>query len=599
MTDVKQLLAHALETATMASPPPPDDFDRFTRYRDRRHRNQRLAAGAVALVLAIAVIGSALAVLRTSDIRRPGSSGSVVVIDPGIDQACGPAGPGDPCWDADVFTMTVDGAQVTRLGYDEERDFGYSWSPDGERIAFYHGTGVPDGGRFDADWDIFTMATDGTDVRQLTEDPGMDGFPAFSPDGSKIAFMSERDGIADIWLMDADGSNQVPLTADETDSLDDYHPTWSPEGSKIAFVRGKTPPGSNGKLWVMDADGSNAHVLLDAPLVFFPSWSPDGTRIAFVTGDWPDVRVGVLELSTGEVTDVIAGHQPKWSPDSQRLLVSVVSGGFGIVDLDAPNRLQLLRSTGWAAAWSPDGQQILFNDAGLTASLGAEEGAEPVLTAPPPGEAIAGFTESGIPFLVVRHDDGTLTAIEAVSPHLAAGNVRKILGWCASSRTFDDPFHGARFDEFGRYISGPSPTGLVPLAAEIVSEDPLKFRLGEPQPAVPREDVGERPTGALCMNTLVTPLVSPGIAAGGLTPEEVASTAPSAPMVGARWSVEGTLVVRPDGEVLLCASYVGGVCEAGAPVSGPSPTTPDELVIEGTWYVIVRPGTLEDPIRAA
>jgi hypothetical protein len=101
------------------------------------------------------------------------------------------------------------------------------------------------------------------------------------------------------------------------------------------------------------------------------------------------------------------------------------------------------------------------------------------------------------------------------------------------------------------------------------------------------------------MDTQLTPLVSPGIAAGGLTPAELAGTDPSSPMVGARWSVEGTLVARPNGEALLCASYVGGVCEAGAPVSGPSPTTPDELVIEGTWYVIVRPGTLDDPIRAA
>ena len=597
MPETKDLLEHALRTATAASPPPADDFERFVRYRERRHRNQRLAAGAVALVLAVAVIGSVLTVLRTSDDRRPGSSGSVV-IDPDINQACGPA---DPCWDADVFTMRIDGSPATRLGYDEERDFGYSWSPDGERIAFYHGTGVEDGGRFDFTADIFTMAADGTDVRQLTDDPGVDLFPVYSPDGSRIAFTSDRAGTVDIWVMDADGSNPTRVTEFENDSLDDYHPTWSPDGSKIAFVRGQVPPGGNGKLWVIDADGSNGHVLMETPLAFFPAWSPDGTRIAFDTGDWPNVRVEVLELATGDVTDVIAAHLPRWSPDGSQLLVSVIegSGGFGIVDLDAPNRLEILRATGWAAAWSPDGEWILFNDAGLTADEGNDEGAEPVLQAPPPGEAFAGFTERGIPFLVIRHADGTLTAVEAVSPHLATGNVRKIIGWCASSRTFDDPFHGARFDEYGRYVSGPSPSGLVPLAAEIVSEDPLTFRLGEPQPAVPREDVGEGPTGAFCMDTQVTPLVSPGIAGGGLTPEELAGTDPSSPMVGARWSVEGTLVVRPDGGVLLCASYIDGVCEAGAPVSGPSPTTPDELVIEGTWYVIVRPGTLEDPIRAA
>ena len=92
----------------------------------------------------------------------------------------------------------------------------------------------------------------------------------------------------------------------------------------------------------------------------------------------------------------------------------------------------MLRSTGWAAAWSPDGTKILFNDAGLTAVDAGQETEppheEPTLAAPAPGEAMAGSTESGIPFLVVRHDDGTLTAVEAVSPYLAYGSVRQLLG---------------------------------------------------------------------------------------------------------------------------------------------------------------------------
>ena len=599
MPDTRDLLEHALRTATTASPLPPDDFDRFARYRDRRHRNQRLAAGAFALVLAVAVIGSALTVLRTSDDGRPGSSGSVVPIEPGINQACGPA---DACWDADMFTMRIDGSQVTRLGYDEERDFAYSWSPDGQRIAFYRGVGVEGGGRFDADWDVFTMAADGSDVRQLTDVSGVFGLPVYSPDGSKIAFMSDREGTVDVWVMNADGSDPVNLTAFDDSTLDDYHPTWSPDGSQIAFVRGRVPPGGPGKLWVIDADRSNGHVLLDTPLASFPTWSPDGTRIAFETGDWPDVRVQMLELSSGAVTDVVAGHLPSWSPDSTRLLITFTegSGGFGVVDLDAPNRVQVLRSTGWAADWSPDGERILFNDAGLTATGGTEEGAEPVLTAPPPGEAIAGFTESGIPFLVVRHEDGSLTAVEAVSPYLAYGSVRQLIGWCASRRTFDDPSGGAKFDEYGRYILGPSPSGLTPLSVEIVTQAPLTFRLGGRLAALPRDETGELPTGASCMDPTVTPLLEPDIAESDMTPEEVAAASPSSPgVVGARWSVQGTLVVSPDGDARLCGSYVDGVCEGGARVTGPVADGPDELVIEGTWFVVVQAGWLDDPIRAA
>jgi Tol biopolymer transport system component len=596
MSDLKDRLERSMEFATAASGGG-DDFDRFVRYRDRRHRNQRLAAGAVALVLAIAVIGSALALLRASDEPRPGGSG-LTVIDPGINQACGTT---DPCWDADIFTMRLDGSQVTRLGYGPERDLAISWSSDGERIAFFQGIGVEGGGRFDMTSDIYTMAADGSDVLQLTDEPGLDLFPVFSPDGSKIAFNSDRAGTVDIWVMDADGSNPVQVTRFENDSLDDYHPTWSPDGEQIAFIRGEVPPGAAGKLWVIDADGSNGHVLLDSPLVYFPAWSPDGTRIAFDVGDWPDVRIGTLELASGIVSDVVAGNLPRWSPDSNRLLVSLIggSGGFGIVELDAPNRVEILRSTGWAAGWSPDGERVLFNDAGLTATGDADGEGEPYLQAPPPGEAMTGFTESGIPFLVVRHDDATLSAFEAVSPHLATGDVRKLLGWCASSRTIDDPFHGARFDEFGHYVSGPSPSGLVALSVEVSSEDPRMFRLGGRLPALPRDQTGQDPAGPLCADPDATPLLGPSIAPTDLTPAELAGADPSAPVVDTRWSVEGTLVVSPDDEARLCTSYADGVCEAGARVTGPVAEGQDELVIEGTWYVLVRTGFLEDPIRAA
>jgi nitrite reductase/ring-hydroxylating ferredoxin subunit len=154
------------------------------------------------------------------------------------------------------------------------------------------------------------------------------------------------------------------------------------------------------------------------------------------------------------------------------------------------------------------------------------DAAGPVLQAPPPGEALAGFTEGGIPFLVVRHANGTLTAVEAVSPHLATSDVRKLIGWCASSRTFDNPFHGARFDESGRYVSGPSPSGLALILVEVLGEDPLTFRLGDVLHPLPRASTGERPAGPLCVDTEATPLVAPDIAESGLTPEELAAFSP-------------------------------------------------------------------------
>jgi hypothetical protein len=224
--------------------------------------------------------------------------------------------------------------------------------------------------------------------------------------------------------------------------------------------------------------------------------------------------------------------------------------------------------------------------------------AEPVLTAPPPGKVLAGITERGTPFIVVRHsggEDAGLTAIEAVSPQLRPGAVRALLGWCPSSRTFDDPFSGARFDEFGRYVSGPSPSGLVPFTVEILREQPLLFRLGDLASPIPRVDGGVAPSGPSCGDPSGSRLLLPQIAPGSQTPVELV-TSPSAPPVGTRWAVEGTLVVGPGRDAHLCSSYVAGVCADGAIVSGPVPAGPSTLVVEGIWWVVVQPGMLDDPI---
>jgi hypothetical protein len=339
---------------------------------------------------------------------------------------------------------------------------------------------------------------------------------------------------------------------------------------------------------VIEGDGSNAEPLLDEPLVNVPKWSPDGSRIAFTVGAWPEVRVQILDLESEIVTDLGIGHTPVWSPDASRLVVSFPEDrGFAIVDLDRPDRRQIVHATGWATGWSPDGEWIVFNDAGLTATSPAEE-------PPGVGQALAGFRNDGTPFLVVRHEDGSLTAVEAISPHVATGGIRKLLGWCASSQTFDDPFHGSRFDGYGRYLNGPAPTGLVRFDLEIVEEIP-GFRLGDALAPLPRETGGDAPAGPLCLDTDVTPLVMPDVAASGLTPADLAATAPPE---GSRWLVEGTLSLEPDGTALLCAEVQATTCLAGAPVEGPSIDGGDPLVVPGRWLVLVRDGTLVDPIRA-
>jgi Tol biopolymer transport system component len=113
------------------------------------------------------------------------------------------------------------------------------------------------------------MNADGTNVARLTNHAAFDQQPAWSPDGSKIAFVSQRDGNSEIYVMHADGSNQTRLTDD------DANPAWSPDGRKIAFAsnRGEN---DNWDIYVMPADGSDGdnptRLTTDSAIDGDPAW---------------------------------------------------------------------------------------------------------------------------------------------------------------------------------------------------------------------------------------------------------------------------------------------------------------------------------------
>jgi hypothetical protein len=112
---------------------------------------------------------------------------------------------------------------------------------------------------------------------ELFHEPPADWDHFWSPDSSYIAFTSNRDGNDEIYVMDADGSNQQRLT---DNSAIDRQPSWSPDGSRIAFVSNRP---DKDEIYVMDTNGSNQQRLTDKPEGDRqPSWSPDGSRIAFV-----------------------------------------------------------------------------------------------------------------------------------------------------------------------------------------------------------------------------------------------------------------------------------------------------------------------------
>jgi Tol biopolymer transport system component len=147
------------------------------------------------------------------------------------------------------------------------------WSPKGDIVTFESYSG----GTFH----IWAMKPDGTGIRQLTNGHGDDRDPRFSPDGTKIAFSSDRafKGSYDVWVVDA-ATGQ--LTQKTSGPDDEYEPAWSPDGSEIAFVSGA---GANGTtIRAINTSGAE-RTLMTAPMgshVNSPSWTPDGKGVAWI-----------------------------------------------------------------------------------------------------------------------------------------------------------------------------------------------------------------------------------------------------------------------------------------------------------------------------
>jgi Tol biopolymer transport system component len=206
----------------------------------------------------------------------------------------------------EVWVMSQSGEdprQVTHLGGSAIfPDF----SPDGSRIVF---NALPPGATTP---DVFVINSDGTGLVRLTDSPAVDFFPAWSPDGKKIAFVSTRSGIGQVWVMNADGSNQVQLTFDSLPK--GQVPDWSPDGSKIAYAT------ETFDIWVINSNGSEQTQLTSgAPREWGTAWSPDGRQVAFTTIDDRLVRVMNADGTDPHIVRPF-GQQlvPAWQPRGDR-----------------------------------------------------------------------------------------------------------------------------------------------------------------------------------------------------------------------------------------------------------------------------------------
>jgi Tol biopolymer transport system component len=161
----------------------------------------------------------------------------------------------------DLYRINSGGYSLFRLTHGSAADEFPAWSPNGRRIAFVSDrSGAPQ---------VWTVSGWGQGLRRLTNDPnGVTEGPDWSPDGSRIVFAAGPAGAEDIWVMNADGSNPVQLT---TDAAADFAPAWSPDGTQIAFVSRRVPGSQN--VFVMNSDGSGQHAITPpGSMDFAPAW---------------------------------------------------------------------------------------------------------------------------------------------------------------------------------------------------------------------------------------------------------------------------------------------------------------------------------------
>lgn len=265
----------------------------------------------------------------------------------------------------DIYAINPDGSGELNLTHNGSNNRQIAWSPDGSRIAFFS-----DGDGSDNYYNIHVAPVDGSGPVKLA-DTGSAQSPAWSPDGQSVAFSDEY-----LYIVHADGTGLHAVAGPRV-----AIPFWSPDGTKIAFV---ADYGDRADIYAINADGSDLTRLTDNSDLpgNWMSWSPDGTRIVYMTGrEFGCSYYGCNQLyvmnadgsNKRKLTDA-ESFFPNWAPDGSKIAFSKVSGGaiqVFTVSPDGTGETQVTNGTAsnYAPGWSPDSTQLVFERQSPTFSL--------------------------------------------------------------------------------------------------------------------------------------------------------------------------------------------------------------------------------------